>query len=326
MKLIQTALPDVVIIEPSVFVDERGWFMESFNENIFYSEFRKINLPVPPRFVQDNHSCSNKGVLRGLHYQLPPYGQGKLVRVMQGSAYDVAVDIRENSPTFGQYVGIELNTRNKRMVWIPEGFAHGFVSLEEETHFFYKTTNIYNKDSEASLNWNDKNLAINWPLVNELVLNEKDVQAPFLEEIKKMPGVSKPSTSQLVALNVIGDQRGSLIALEEGCNIPFKMKRAYYIFDTKSEVSRGFHAHKRLQQLAVCVAGKCRLVLDDGMKREDFWLDSPRIGLQISNRVWREMHDFSEDCILIVFASEPYEESDYIRNYDQFKEFINGEK
>lgn len=324
MKLRQMAIPDVVIIDPSVFSDERGWFMETFNENLFHSELQKLGLPIPHRFVHDNHSYSNKAVLRGLHYQLPPYGQGKLVRVTQGSAYDVAVDIRENSPTFGQYVGVELSAKNKRIAWIPEGFAHGFVALEEETHFLYKTTNIYHKDSEASLNWNDRTLSIYWPLVNELILNEKDKQAPFLNEIKKMPSFDKAQSNQLVELRVIGDERGSLIALEEGSNISFKMKRAYYIFDTKSEVSRGFHAHKHLQQLAVCVAGKCRIVLDNGVKREDFWLDSPRTGLQISNRVWREMHDFSEDCILIVFASEHYEESDYIRCYDQFKEFISG--
>ena len=127
MKLIQTSIPDVVIIEPAVFKDDRGWFMESFNEARFHGELAKLGLPAPRPFVQDNHSCSQAGVLRGLHYQLNPHAQGKLVRVTQGAAFDVAVDIRKGSPTFGQWVGVELNADNHRQLWIPEGFAHGFV-------------------------------------------------------------------------------------------------------------------------------------------------------------------------------------------------------
>lgn len=180
MKLIQTAIHGVVLIEPTVFTDERGWFMESFNEQRFYEELTKLGLPVPRPFVQDNHSCSSKGVLRGLHYQLAPHAQGKLVRVTQGAAFDVAVDIRKDSPTFGQWVGAELNCENKHMLWIPEGFAHGFVALEDNTHFLYKTTDFYAKECERSICWDDSELAINWPKFELINVNEKDSAAkPF---------------------------------------------------------------------------------------------------------------------------------------------------
>lgn len=174
MKLIQTAIPDVVLIEPTVFTDERGWFMESFNEQRFHDELTKLGLPIPRPFVQDNHSCSSKGVLRGLHYQAEPYAQGKLVRVTQGAAFDVAVDIRKRSETFGQWVGVKLTDENKHMLWIPEGFAHGFVALEDNTHFLYKTTNYYSKESERTIMWNDPDLAIDWPSENQLIVSEKD--------------------------------------------------------------------------------------------------------------------------------------------------------
>jgi len=177
VKLTQTAIPDVVLIEPTVFADERGWFMESFNEQRFHQELTKIGLPVPRPFVQDNHSCSNKGVLRGLHYQTAPHAQGKLVRVTQGAAFDVAVDIRKGSPTFGQWVGAELNSENKHMLWIPEGFAHGFVALEDDTHFLYKTTDYYAKNCERSICWNDNELAICWPILDDLLISEKDANA-----------------------------------------------------------------------------------------------------------------------------------------------------
>ena len=183
MKLIQTAIPDVVLIEPTVFGDERGWFMESFNEKRFYDELTKLGLPIPRPFVQDNHSCSSKGVLRGLHYQADPYAQGKLVRVTQGAAFDVAVDIRKGSKTFGQWVGVNLTGENKHMLWIPEGFAHGFVALEDNTHFLYKTTNYYNKESERTIMWNDADLAIDWPSVNDLKVNEKDAKAQSFNSV-----------------------------------------------------------------------------------------------------------------------------------------------
>lgn len=183
MKLIQTSIPDVVIIEPAVFKDDRGWFMESFNEARFHAELAKLGLPSPRPFVQDNHSCSQAGVLRGLHYQLNPHAQGKLVRVTQGAAFDVAVDIRKGSPTFGQWVGVELNADNHRQLWIPEGFAHGFVALQDQTHFLYKTTDVYAKDCERSIVWNDPDIGIEWPgLSGPPSLASKDAQAPTLAQ------------------------------------------------------------------------------------------------------------------------------------------------
>lgn len=306
------------MIEPAVFHDNRGWFMESFNEQRFQEELFKLGLPSDIRFVQDNHSCSNKGVLRGLHYQLPPHGQGKLIRVVKGAAFDVAVDIREDSPTFGQHVSVELSAENKRMFWVPAGFAHGFLTLEDDTHFLYKTTDFYHKESEATIYWKDPVIGIQWPLNISPILNQKDETAPILRDAKIIPK-EKKCPNGLIDLPIIGDLRGSLIALENQINLPFDIKRVYYIFDTKKEVSRGFHAHKNLKQLAVCVSGRCTMVLDDGKKRTSYLLDAPDKGLIINAMVWREMHDFSEDCVLVVLASEYYQESDYIRSYDAFK-------
>ncbi|QOD11850.1 dTDP-4-dehydrorhamnose 3,5-epimerase [Psychrobacter sp. 28M-43] len=177
MKLIQTDIPDVVLIEPTVFTDERGWFMESFNEQRFHQELIKLGLPVPRPFVQDNHSCSSKGVLRGLHYQAAPHAQGKLVRVTQGAAFDVAVDIRKDSPTFGKWVSAELTSENNHMLWIPEGFAHGFIALKENTHFLYKTTDYYNKESERAIMWNDSDLSIDWPSHTSIRISQKDKES-----------------------------------------------------------------------------------------------------------------------------------------------------
>ncbi|WP_312592620.1 dTDP-4-dehydrorhamnose 3,5-epimerase [Stutzerimonas nitrititolerans] len=186
MKFTKTALPDVVLIEPAVFADDRGWFMESFNELRLHEELKKLNLPTPRSFIQDNHSCSKKGVLRGLHYQLAPHAQGKLVRVGYGSAFDVAVDIRIGSPTFGQWVGKLLSAENKRMLWIPEGFAHGFVALEDSTQFLYKTTDYYDKNSERAICWNDETLSINWGLENhQISVSNKDSSSKNFLEIGK---------------------------------------------------------------------------------------------------------------------------------------------
>jgi dTDP-4-dehydrorhamnose 3,5-epimerase len=185
VKLLPTALPGVVICEPAVFADERGWFYESFNEARFNAALVDLGLPPARRFVQDNHSCSKAGVLRGLHYQLPPHAQGKLVRVVRGSAWDVAVDIRAGSPTFGQWAGVELTADNKRQLWIPEGFAHGFVALEDDTHFLYKTTDVYAKACERSIRWDDAAIAIRWPLpagVAAPLVAPKDAQAPLLAQ------------------------------------------------------------------------------------------------------------------------------------------------
>ena len=185
MKLILTEIPGVVIVEPAVFSDERGWFMETFNEPRFHAELARLGLPAPRAFVQDNHSCSRTGVLRGLHFQVPPHPQGKLVRVTQGAAWDVAVDIRRDSPTFGRWVGVELSAENRRQMWIPEGLAHGFLALQDNTHFLYKTTDVYAKDCERAIGWNDPTLAIDWPLDalrGTPDLAAKDAAAPRLEE------------------------------------------------------------------------------------------------------------------------------------------------
>jgi dTDP-4-dehydrorhamnose 3,5-epimerase len=189
MKFSPTRLPDVVVIEPAVFSDERGWFMESFNERKFRDGLGALGLPLPRPFVQDNHSCSAQGVLRGLHYQLPPHAQGKLVRVVKGSAFDVAVDIRPGSATFGQWAGVLLDAKDHRQLWIPEGFAHGFLALEDDTHFLYKTTDVYARDCEGALAWNDPAIGIEWPAIAGIAprLAAKDAQAPVLSQAR-LPG------------------------------------------------------------------------------------------------------------------------------------------
>ena len=190
MKLTPTDLAGVMIVEPAVFGDERGWFYESFNEPRFHAALAALGLPAPRAFVQDNHSCSRAGVLRGLHYQLPPHAQGKLVRVVKGAAFDVAVDIRAGSATFGQWTGVRLDAENKRQLWVPEGFAHGFVALEDDTHFLYKTTDVYAKACERSICWNDPQLAVRWPLpadLNAPLLAPKDAEAPLLAQADLPP-------------------------------------------------------------------------------------------------------------------------------------------
>jgi dTDP-4-dehydrorhamnose 3,5-epimerase len=186
MKLIPTRIPEVVLIEPAVFADARGWFMESYNEQRFHAGLRELGLPLPRPFVQDNHSCSKAGVLRGLHFQRAPHAQGKLVRIVSGAAWDVVVDIRPGSPTYGQWAGAELTAQNQRMLWIPEGFAHGFVALQDDTHFLYKTTDYYARDCEGALRWNDPAIGIDWPLPPglELLLAPKDAEAPLLRDLQ----------------------------------------------------------------------------------------------------------------------------------------------
>lgn len=175
MNIIKTAIPDVMIFEPKVFGDDRGYFLESYNKKIFDEA---VGRSV--EFVQDNHSQSQKGVLRGLHYQLAPYSQGKLVRCIEGAVFDVAVDIRKSSQTFGQWVGVELSAENKRQLWIPEGFAHGFLTLSSRVQFAYKATNYYSPGHERSIIWNDKDIGIKWPNCKELILSEKDRSASSL--------------------------------------------------------------------------------------------------------------------------------------------------
>lgn len=177
MKTIDTAIPDVKIIEPTVFGDERGFFFESYTKAKFEAAIgRSVD------FVQDNHSRSGKGVLRGLHYQLPPHAQAKLVRVVVGEVYDVAVDIRKSSPTFGQWVGVLLSKENKRQLWIPEGFAHGFLTLSDHVEFLYKTTNYYAPESDRGIRWDDAQIAIDWKIVEALTLSLKDQRQPLLAD------------------------------------------------------------------------------------------------------------------------------------------------
>ncbi len=171
MEIVKTPIEGLLIIKPDVFEDSRGYFFESFNHSRF------LAIGIDQVFLQDNESKSKKNVLRGLHFQAPPFDQGKLVRVIQGSVLDVAVDIRKNSATYGKWESIVLSAQNKWMYWVPSGFAHGFVTLEDDTVFFYKCTNIYNKSSEGSILWNDPDLNIKWGTENPLV-SEKDQVAP----------------------------------------------------------------------------------------------------------------------------------------------------
>ncbi|MCD9480543.1 dTDP-4-dehydrorhamnose 3,5-epimerase [Photobacterium phosphoreum] len=172
MKVIDTKIPEVKIIEPSVFGDERGFFMETWNQKRFEEQV----TGKPTKFVQDNHSMSKRGILRGLHYQTENT-QGKLVRVVSGEVFDVAVDIRKDSPTFGKWVGVYLSAENKRQLWIPEGFAHGFYVTSDEAEFVYKCTDYYNSSAEHSILWNDSSIGIKWPILDtDMILSEKDSQ------------------------------------------------------------------------------------------------------------------------------------------------------
>lgn len=175
MQATRLSIPDVILFTPKVFGDERGFFYESFNQQKF-AELTGLNR----QFVQDNHSKSQQGVLRGLHYQLPPKAQGKLVRVVQGEVFDVAVDIRKSSATFGQWVGATLSEENKQQLWIPEGFAHGFVTLSDTAEFLYKTTDYYAPEYERSIAWDDPAIGINWPFKSEPALSAKDQNAQLL--------------------------------------------------------------------------------------------------------------------------------------------------
>ena len=179
MELINIGLEGLWVIKPKVFADTRGYFLESYNRQFFASN--GLNLD----FVQDNQSLSHKGVLRGLHFQNPPFAQGKLVRVITGAVYDVAVDIRKNSPTYGKYYGAELTEENKLMMYIPEGFAHGFLTLRDNTVFSYKCTNFYSKVSEDCIKWDDATIGINWNVENPF-LSEKDLQGKKFTELKSM--------------------------------------------------------------------------------------------------------------------------------------------
>jgi len=188
---IPTKLPEIFLLEPKVFNDFRGFFFESYNQ----ADLAKLG--IPDEFVQDNHSCSSKGVIRGLHFQ-SSHPQGKLVRVIRGSIYDAVVDIRTGSPTFGKSVGVELSAENRRMIWVPAGFAHGFLSLEDVTEVLYKTTDFYYPEYDAGIRWDDPALEISWPLeqylISSVIINEKDSRLPLLHEIDspfRYPGESR---------------------------------------------------------------------------------------------------------------------------------------
>lgn len=177
MKKIATEIPDVSILEPNVFEDSRGFFFESYNREALRA------CGITCDFIQDNHVKSGKGALRGLHYQLPPHGQAKLIRVIAGSIYDVAVDIRRESPTFGKKVGVYLDAKEKKTIFIPEGFAHGYLSLEEGTEVLYKVSSLYAPKHEAGIFWNDPALQIAWPKIESgYLLSEKDKKLPTLKE------------------------------------------------------------------------------------------------------------------------------------------------
>lgn len=175
MKILSTPLEGILIIEPQIFKDTRGYFYESYNEKKMHA------AGITLKFVQDNQSLSQKGAIRGLHFQAPPYEQGKLVRVVAGAVRDVVVDIRINSPTYGQYFSIDLSAENQLMFWIPPGFAHGFETLTDNTIFLYKCTNLYHKESEGGLLWNDPEIGIKWETTNAIV-SEKDMLLPSLKD------------------------------------------------------------------------------------------------------------------------------------------------
>ncbi len=185
-KIIETPIKDLLIIETKIFKDDRGFFLESYN----LRDFEEIGLDL--RFVQDNLSMSKKGVLRGLHFQLR-HPQGKLVRVISGRVYDVAVDLRVNSPTFGRWFGIELTGEDGLALYIPEGFAHGFLTLEDNTYFFYKCTEFYYPDDDLGVIWNDPEINVSWPLekVEDLIISDKDKRLPSFREVKELIGREK---------------------------------------------------------------------------------------------------------------------------------------
>jgi dTDP-4-dehydrorhamnose 3,5-epimerase len=176
MEVIPTDISGVFIVKPDVFADSRGYFFESYTREKF------LAAGINANFVQDNESKSQKGVLRGLHFQKPPFEQGKLVRVIKGAVLDVVVDIRKASPTYGKWISVVLSEKNKSMCWIPPGFAHGFATLEDNTIFFYKCTNLYSRESEGSVLWNDPGLNIDWQ-VTAPILSEKDSKSPFFKDL-----------------------------------------------------------------------------------------------------------------------------------------------
>lgn len=177
-KFSNTSIKNLIIVEPLVFEDSRGFFLESYKK----SDFMKAG--INEEFMQDNHSYSSRGALRGIHFQNGEYAQGKLVRCIKGAVWDVAVDLRFESETFGQWFGIELSENNNKMLYVPPGFGHGFITLKDDTHFIYKCTNEYNQNFDSGIIWNDKDLNIDWPLVDELLISEKDLELQTFNDYK----------------------------------------------------------------------------------------------------------------------------------------------
>jgi dTDP-4-dehydrorhamnose 3,5-epimerase len=177
MQVTKTFIEGLLVIQPTIFQDARGYFYEPYNRKVF------TEIGISEEFVQDNQSFSQKGVIRGLHFQNPPHAQAKLLRILQGSIWDVAVDIRKSSPTYGKYFGIELSAENKTIFYVPKGFAHGFLTLEDNTVLLYKCSDFYNKPSEESLVWNDPDVAISWN-VSDPILSEKDLKGKTLKDLK----------------------------------------------------------------------------------------------------------------------------------------------
>lgn len=175
-EFVKQTIPEVMLVKPRIFNDDRGFFMETYKQSDFEA------CGIIGDFQQDNHSLSGRGVLRGLHYQLNPKAQGKLVRVVSGAVFDVAVDIRKNSPTFGKWISVILTADNHHIFWVPEGFAHGVLVLEENTHLLYRTTNEYSPVNDRQILWNDPAIHIQWPFTNDVQLSEKDSQAPLLQD------------------------------------------------------------------------------------------------------------------------------------------------
>ncbi len=325
MKIVNQALPDVLLIEPELFNDERGFFFESFNQRKF-----KSLTGIKNNFVQDNHSKSKKGVLRGMHYQQEPKAQGKLVKVISGEIYDVVVDLRKWSKTFGQYCATTLSSESKCTLWVPPGFAHGFLTLSETAEVEYKVDEYYDPSHEVCIIWNDETLNIKWPDQAEPIVSDKDQRGvPFLEAAHfEEKAAAKPIVAkgaELVSLPThAGTQDiGKLIAVERlSQQFPFDLKRIYYIFGADKTVRRGFHAHRNLKQMLVCVSGECKISLDDGKVRETVILDRADKALVIDKPLWREIFDFSENSVLMVLASETYNTEDYIWDYNEFLSYL----
>jgi dTDP-4-dehydrorhamnose 3,5-epimerase len=326
VKLLRTSIAGVAIVESEAHEGSDRLSTYSFDQCAFHDAFKTAGLTLPQPLVQDIHLQLKKGELRGLRYQLQPHAQGNLISVIKGAAYVVALDVRRDSATCGKSVSVELDANAQRSLWIPEGFAHGFLALEDETQLFCKTSHERNGESERLIKWDDPATGAKWPDLSQIIVSSEDAAAPLLRDVDLYSGYLH-GTTEWIDLKVIGDQRGSLIALEPGLNIPFAIKRVYYIYGTLPDVGRGYHAHRRLEQMAICVSGSCKMIIDDGITRREMRLDSANKALVIRNMIWREMHEFSSDCVLLVLASDYYDESDYIRDYDKFiKEVNDGKK